>query len=435
LKKREPTEPYRRGNVYWWKKRIPKELQEVYARQGFKPDHIFQKSLRTTDKVLAHLRCIDWDNWLWAGGDLSENTGPTKAEIYERVLREYAALSPDPVYGVLPEFIDETTLQEVTSGQTDPRDLGVEDQAKLGVMLEVRKGYPRPEEFMYSLKDCARDYRARHSDEVTPKTMDKFDRAVTVFLAGRHDAPIGLIRSPEVVLWLDSIKEKAYGTRKDYLVRLAALFTFARAREHVAEDKRNPFEDHKLGKNDKKSTQLMTDEQLLKILDAFKKPIDRLPAIIARHTGMRLGEVFHATLDTIDGVLCFVVKECKDDEWTPKTNASIREVPVRDSIKELVLEQFPDLNPSKAKAYGNKFGRIKSKVFPDTQRTLVFHSLRKTFITFALRKGFRTEHVAHVVGHEEGKGNAMTGRTYMDGHLPDFLKEIIESTPALEGYS
>ena len=435
MKGRRTTRPFLRGNVYWWKKRIPRELQDYYARKGFKPTHVFQKSLGTDDELLANLRCSDWDKWLYARGDTSEDNGPTKAEIYERVLLEFNGLVDDPVYGVPPPFIDDDILQSIALGETDPRDLGVEDQARLAVILEVRKGRPRPEEFMYSLKACARDYRARYTDDVTPKTMDKFDRAVTVFLDGRSDTSIGLIKSSEVVLWLDSIVGKAHGTRKDYLIRLAALFTFARSREHVAEDRRNPFEDHRLGKNDKKHTQLMTDEQLLQILNAFKRPADKLPAIIARHTGMRLGEIFHATLETLDGVLCFAVKECKEDEWSPKTDASVHNVPVRDSIKALVLEQFPGLKPSNAKAYSQKFGRYKNELFPHTQRILVFHSLRKTFATFAQRAKYSSEHVAWVIGHEQAKGNPMTGKLYMEGHDINYLKEIIENTPALEGYS
>lgn len=431
LKKLKTTKPFKRGEVYWWKKRIPKTLQSLYEAKGFKPTHVFQKSLNTEDELLANLRCIDWDKWLYSGGDVVEDSGPSKAEIYERVLEEFKRVRIDPRYGV-PEwdYIDDNLLNNIQSGELDPRDMETEDRARYAVLT----GTPRPEEFMYTLRHCLRDYREIKAKDVTPKTLNKFDRAVDVFLGDRHDAPMTPIRMPIVAKWIDSLTDKAYGTKQDYVTRLAALWTFARTRGMVDEDRANPFLDQDLGKNDKKSTILMEDAQLLAILPHLKKPEDRLPPIIARHTGMRLGEVFHATLDTVDGILCFVVRETEDEEWKPKTNASIRVVPVRDSIKELVLEVFPKIKPDYAKAYSQKFGGIKKKLFPNTQRVLVFHSLRKTFITFAQRAKFSPEHVAWVVGHEEGKGNAMQA-LYMEGHTTEYMKEIIEKTPPLIGYN
>ena len=435
LKQRKPTKPFLRGDVYWWKKRIPKSLQAYYETKGFRPTHVFQKSLDTSDELLANLRCIDWDNWLYSGGETPEDNGPSKADIYERVLAEYMTLLPDPRHNTRPDFLDDTLMQDIRDGEVDKRDLSIEDRAKLAVIVSDNTGRPKPEEFMYTLRSCLRDYRKVKANDVTLKTLNKFDRSVDVFLGDRPDMPMEPIKMSYVQNWIDDgLTDKAYGTKQDYVTRLAALWTYARQRGRVDENRANPFIDQDLGKNDKKTTLLMEDEQLLALLPHLKKPEDLLPPIIARHTGMRLGEVFHAKLDTVDGLLCFIVKETADDEWKPKTDASIRVVPVRDSIRELVLEVFPKIRPSYAKAYSQKFGRIKNELFPNTQRVLVFHSLRKTFITFALRQGHSTEHVAHVVGHEEGKGNAMTGRRYMEGHLPEFLKNIIETTPPLVGY-
>jgi hypothetical protein len=55
-------------------------------------------------------------------------------------------------------------------------------------------------------------------------------------------------------------------------------------------------------------------------------------------------------------------------------------------------------------------------------------------VTEAQRAGYHTEQVAHVVGHAENKGHAMTGGVYMKGHHIDLLAEIVEAVKPLEGY-
>ena len=92
----------------------------------------------------------------------------------------------------------------------------------------------------------------------------------------------------------------------------------------------------------------------------------------------------------------------------------------------------PKLN--RPKYYTKRFGNVKAKLYPGRSRELVFHSLRKTFVTEAQRAGYHTEQVAHVVGHAADKGHSMTGGVYMKGHKVKFLSEIVEAVKPLEGY-
>jgi len=422
-----------RAKTYWWKKRVPKQLDAVFVAQGYPSGHIFQKSLATHDPAVALVRAAAWDDWLKNGGDAVSTKNNTRAEMYDKLRAEYEATTPDERYGIRPPLLNPDLVDAISQGDLHPDDLSPQDRAAFFVQRDLEQGKGRPTEYMYSLRDCLKDYRAQKAEDVTPKTLNAFDRAVTLFLADRDDLTLNLIKSASVALWIDGLtRTTAHGTRQDHVNRLKALFNFAQSRGHVDPDRKNPFESHDLGKRDKKPYSMMTDEQLLQILAELKRPVDQLPPIIARHTGMRLGEIFNASLETIEGVLCFVVKELADGEWSPKTKAGIRNVPVRDSIKHLVDAEFHNLKT--AKGYSKKFTAVKQQLFPNTNRELVFHSLRKTFVTFAQRSGYSSEQVAWLVGHEDGKGNAMTGRLYMQGLTVTLLKEIIESTPPLEGF-
>ena len=397
--------------------------------QGYKSGHIFQISLETSAAAEAIAKAEDLNRWLESGGQ-----GPTKqfnslSQLYDSLHAQHKAAQPDERYGIRPPLLNPDLDDAIQQGSLSPDDLNETDRAAFFASREVDAGRARPAKYLYSLRDCLADFRKQKGGTVTSKTLNAHDRAVSVYLGKRNDIALDLIRSPDVALWLDSlVSTTAYGTRSDHTNRLKAMYIFAQKRGHVDGERRNPFEDQDLGKNDKTPVTLMSDGQLLAILAEMRSEIDRLPAIIARHSGMRLGEIFNSKLETVDGLLCFVIQETEEG-WTPKTTAGLRTVPVRKSIQDLVLKHHSSLGSPVS--YSKKFTRIKKKLFPDTERELVFHSLRKTFITLALQAGHSTEHVAHLCGHEEGKGNPMTGRLYMGGHKISFLSEIVESVEPL----
>jgi len=84
--------------------------------------------------------------------------------------------------------------------------------------------------------------------------------------------------------------------------------------------------------------------------------------------------------------------------------------------------------------YTKRFGNVKKKLYPDRNRTLVFHSLRHTFTTLAYRQGFNEQQISWITGHKDKRGSGESAKRYFHGYSVAYLSEIIESIPALIGY-
>ncbi len=65
-------------------------------------------------------------------------------------------------------------------------------------------------------------------------------------------------------------------------------------------------------------------------------------------------------------------------------------------------------------------------------RQTTFHSLRVSFITLARRQGWTEQNVPWLVGHEAGKGDAMTGKLYFKGYTLELMQRIIESVESFK---
>ena len=103
-------------------------------------------------------------------------------------------------------------------------------------------------------------------------------------------------------------------------------------------------------------------------------------------------------------------------------------MPIPDRLVEAVTEAHPSwVAKGKGSDFSKRFGKAKRSVVDD--RALTFHSLRVTFITWAgnTKDRWTEQHVAWLVGHEEGKGDAMTGQLYFKGYNLELMKEIVES--------
>ena len=440
----------KRGNVYHYKRRVPEHLHRAFKANGHDPGKIIQLSLKTKDASIALARKALVDAWVEGGGlGLIDFIQPR--EHYLRQLAIYDQMEdiilPRMVGNPFtdnPDDYREHPTDTINQGRPPLQAPDIQEAlesvditeseltAEQYAALIVEFGRDIPNQYKYSLRDALRDFTIRKSGEIQDKTLKAYDRAVALFLGRRPDIALDSIDSGEVALWIDSlIKTTAHATRVDHVARLMKLFKFARVRKECF-DRRNPFEDHDLGKPDKKSIDMMLDSELLSILDNLKSDSDRAWAILARHSGMRLAELAYAEIVTVEGVVCFDVKELAEGEWSPKTDSSKRLVPIRKSLIPLAKKFQPKLK--RPKDYTKRFGNVKAKLYPNRSRELVFHSLRKTFVTEAQRAGYHTEQVAHVVGHAADKGHSMTGGVYMKGHKVKFLSEIVEAVKPLEGY-
>jgi len=440
-----------RGKTYWWRHRVPEHLKPAFRNNGHNPNQELNYSLKTKDLATAIARQKIAESWMQNGGvgmldfinprehylvQLERHTNAPDvirttydaASVFEQPFSRENWVKTGEENTGKDSFLLRETRAALSLGDMNESDLTQEQLAAYVVESEASI----PDRYKYSLRNALSDHRARKEGEIKEKTLKAFEKSVEIYLDAKPDIAIDSIISEDVANWIDSLDGKlGYSSRKNHVNRLAQITKLAMSRGRC-EKRFNPFSEHDLGKDDRQSIEMMEDSELLNILPNLSSDADRAWAIIARHSGMRQAEVAYAELIIVDDVECFNVTEIAEEDFTPKTDASKRIVPIRKSILSLVKQYQPSL--TNAKDFSKRFGNVKRALYPDRPRVLCFHSLRKTFVTEAQRAGYHTEQVAHVVGHAENKGHAMTGGVYMKGHHIDLLAEIVEAVKPLEGY-
>ena len=430
---------------------MPKSLHSIDSANGNDPSKIVQITLKTKDRAIALARKDIVDNWI-LNGRIGKVDFISPREHYQNQLERYTN-APDvirPTYDAASvfeqpfsrenwvktgeentgkdSFLLRETRAALSLGDMNESDLTQEQLAAYVVESED----PIPDRYKYSLRNALRDYRAFRTGEVSTKTLNTYDRAVSVFLGDTPDVALDALKKPQVVLWLDSIKSTyAYSSRSGFLRLLAELFAHSLDRE-LCTDRSNPFSNHRLGKEKTEKVQQMLDTELLSILDILPKASDRAWAVLARYHGLRLAELAYAKIVVEDEIVCFHVTEIPEDKWKPKTTASKRYVPIRKCLIDYAREHQP--NMVKPKTFASRFSTRKCKLYPDRPRVLCFHSLRHRFITLAFQQGYTELQISWASGHVSGQGSGHASQTYFHGFSIALLSEIIESIPALEGF-
>jgi hypothetical protein len=356
-----------RGKTYSYRSRIPKRLKALYASNGNDPEKTVQLSLKTLDPSIALARKKIVDDWIANGGVGLIDFVPPR----QHYLEQLALVQQQPIYqpdgpnlgGDKAPLIDPSILDGLQQGIIDPKNLTAKTLAAIAATLADATGQPPPNQYKYTLRDALADYRNLRRGEIQEKTLAAYDRAVDLFLDDKSDVALDAIQAPEVALWIDGLKAKtATATRVDHVNRLAKLFTTALKRGHCKE-RLNPFEDHQMGMPDAKPVQQMLDSELLNILPNLSSDSDRAWAVLARHHGCRMAELAYAEIVTVEGVVCFSIKEVEESEWSPKTDAGTRLVPIRKGLIAYAEQYQPKLkNP---KDYTKRFGNVKKKLYPD----------------------------------------------------------------------
>ena len=302
-----------------------------------------------------------------------------------------------------------------------------EDQAAFWAWRKATKNQTPREQFQYSIRQALAAIIPCKQGTISQEHLDKYTLSVDLFLGDRDDRSLESIKRGEVRKWLDSV-DKSNSTKSTYLSCLKGLFLYAQDRELINDQIRNPFV-IKLGKSDTVHYKFMEDDMLREIISKMalnKHPHDGLIANLARSTGVRQGELFSSKLETHKGIVCLNVVDAK-------TPAGIRLVPIPDRLVEAVTEAHQAwVTKGKGSDFSKRFGKAKAKVVND--RALTFHSLRVTFITWAgnTEERWTEQHIAWLVGHEEGKGDAMTGQLYFKGYNLELMKQIVESVEAFD---
>ncbi|MDB4261099.1 hypothetical protein N9856_05220 [Porticoccaceae bacterium] len=425
-----------RGKTYSYRSRIPQHLKERYSSNGNDPEKVLQVSLKTHDPSIALARKKLVDDWIANGGVGIVDFVPPRQHYLEQLalVQQQPIDKPDGrnIGGLRAPLIDPSILDGLQQDIVDPKTLTAETLAAIAASLTDASGQPIPAKYKYTLRDALDDFRKLRRSEIQEKTLAAYDRAVALYLDDKSDVALDTIQAPEVALWIDGLKAKtARATRVDHTNRLAKLFTTALKRGHCKE-RLNPFKDHQMGMPDARPVKRMLDSELLNILPNLSSDEDRAWAVLARYHGCRMAELAFAEIVTEEDIVCFSIKEIEESDWSPKTDAGTRLVPIRKALIAYAENYQPRLKNSRD--YTKRFGNVKKKLYPDRNRTLVFHSLRHTFTTFAYRQGFNEQQVSWITGHKDKRGSGESAKRYFHGYSVAYLSEIIESIPALSGF-
>lgn len=201
----------------------------------------------------------------------------------------------------------------------------------------------------------------------------------------------------------------------------------------------NPFDKHDLPRLSVAASSAIERQEfapsdVLRLIEAATlKPSLQALVRMGAYTGMRIEELCTLKVDsvvTVDGVRAFRIVDAK-------TRAGVRTVPIHSELVALVdelIETTTDghLLQSARKTTGDKYGKRSptfSKAFSllkqelGYDKRLVFHSLRKTFITELQRADTSGVIIAELVGHATG---TVTYDVYARGHSMAQLQSAVE---------
>lgn len=173
-----------------------------------------------------------------------------------------------------------------------------------------------------------------------------------------------------------------------------------------------------ISRNERKS---LTKEEL-DILEDDLKQSKTYPILnVLRYTGMRLSELYKYKLNTVDGVLCFDLREPKGDKPL-KTISSYRIIPVHDKLVPMLDKIEVLLEVLSTDYLSKRFKKDFNRLLEDTDCKSLY-SLRHTFATNLIANGVQPEIVSELMGHAH---STMTMNRYVKGYPVEVLKEAID---------
>ena len=266
-------------------------------------------------------------------------------------------------------------------------------------------------------------------NEVKPKTLDDFTSVVNNFL--KSFTYLHEVQTDQVSEWL--LKQGlSISTMKKKITALRGFLVIAGAPKHLLDD---VISESKIPKSKRKTKSIdkrkhFEDGDLHKILAAVDDKDLMLTDLIklGMFTGCRIEELCSLKLEHVTDT----VLQIRD----AKTDSGDRDVPIHAELRQLVTRLINDSTDGyllsgltfnkygdRSNAIGKRFGRLKTKLGFDGR--LVFHSLRKSFITKLERAEVAPESIARVVGHEIGSQYATTLSVYSAGLSDEQMNAIV----------
>jgi len=408
-RKEEDKYLWLRGEIYWYKRRTPKELLDRLHGQK----HLTQ-SLKTSDIREARIK-----------RDILEG---------ELAKRLFDAANPDR-YRFL-DLVDEMSeLRERDPEHwDDPLDLRELDRKGEHILLDAHATVSGCKDMHHkygvtlreALKSWVRKFTNSRSNDAINKTKSSAEGFLK-FL-DMYDVQLSAITKRDVHDYIEVLEAKyAKQTVQGKISRLRSIWSYSETLGEVSGE--SPFNGHVYTGSDETNKKTpFTAEELawLKANIALDDPAKRLLFELGVFTGCRLSELCNLKVKDL---------ELADDIYTifiekGKTPAATRLVPLTENLghrlQTLCDYKEPDdliLGIEDSAAASRWFSRIKTQnITKDSAKC--FHSLRGMFATALQRAGVEELKAAALLGHE--RGSTMSYGYYSTGYQRKQLKEAYD---------
>lgn len=392
-----------RNNHYTAVLMIPEDVRHIFGKTRF------SQALGTGDKKKAGLMAAHYvAQWKV---DIEKARGKAPASILPNAAFEWKTTIESLKQAIAkedkPDKLEdlENSLEATEYGFTDYLET-LPDHKQARTVYDVVTGY----------KTLSADhYEAWKGQlDLIPKTIDQMGRDVLTLIERfpmlediTKEGVLRLVADLEGEGKGPSTIKRVIGAWKNYWYYLQD--------KHIVDLEHNPFDVQRVlrgkfkraGKK-KVDRREFTPDEVVKLWRLAQDSDDsQLADLIAlgAYTGARIEELCSLRIEDVAGDR-MTIKEAK-------TEAGNREVPIHSAVSSLVerlkatatgdyllsgltFNKYGD----RSNAIGKRFGRLKTKEGFD--KTLVFHSLRKTLITLLENAGVDENFCCDIVGHEKG---------------------------------
>ena len=256
------------------------------------------------------------------------------------------------------------------------------------------------------LRKVADEWIRDIEERVTFNTMKGYNSAYKKIVAFWDDTPMEDITAQQVTSWISSY-DLAQKTIKNILLVFREMFDYAYVNYGVQNNPALHIRSPK-GKG-KREREFPSEDDIDIVNENVDKPFG-LMMYMALYTGLRRGELCALTWKDIDFEQK-IIKVNKSIYWTddhvphvksPKTASGEREVPLMDSLADLLL-------PMKKRPQDRVFGDLKSyqvdkgirKYMEETGLGVTLHGLRHGFASILYKNNVDIKTAAYVLGHAQ----------------------------------
>jgi site-specific recombinase XerD len=250
----------------------------------------------------------------------------------------------------------------------------------------------------------AAEFLAHYQATRRPSTARSAGSHIKLYNKAWGDKRLAQVTVQDIKAWqAEQVRAgKAPASINRYIILLGQLFGWALARGQV---KSNPAAQVGLLRVRNTRTRFLSDEEEARLLGACWPSLRRV-VIAALHTGFRRSELAKLTWRDVDftrGAVRVTAEHAKSGE--------MREVPMDNTLRQLLLSLQPDIVDPKAAVFLNRskkgfadltklFGRAVQRAGLDNFH---FHDLRHTFASRLVMRGGDLRSVQELLGHTDIK--------------------------------